>query len=86
MCVNYAVVRPFGLFVRVFSISCAGSIIKSRRVEVKKLFLIILVVLFAGLLLLSDTGISIADTGITNNEITGTSNSSASATIVIVMT
>jgi hypothetical protein len=48
-------------------------------------------VLLAGLVLfrLSDTGVSIADTGVPNNEVTSSiskaSNSSASATITITM-
>jgi len=58
---------------------------------VKKLLLVILAILLAGLTLfgLSDTAISIADTGVPNNETTSSiskaSNSSASATITITM-
>ena len=57
----------------------------------KKLLLVILAILLAGLTLfgLSDTAISIADTGVPNNETTSSiskaSNSSASATITITM-
>ena len=53
--------------------------------------LVILAVLMAGIVLLglNDTGISVADTGIPNNEITASQteagNSSASATIRITM-
>ena len=60
-------------------------------VEVKKSFLLAtLAVILAGLVLsgLSDTGISIADTGVPNNEIAGNeaNNSSGTATITITMT
>ncbi len=54
--------------------------------------LVILAILLAGLVLfgLSDTSISVADTGTSNKEITSSmskaSNSSASATITITMT
>ena len=58
----------------------------------KKLtFLVVLPIILAGLILsdLSDTDISIADTGTPNNEVTSSvskaSNSSASATITITM-
>jgi len=50
--------------------------------------LVTLVILLAGLIIfgLSDTSISIADTGTSNNEVTSTtSNSSASALITITM-
>ena len=57
----------------------------------KKSFLIILAILFAGLILfcLSDTSISVADTGIPDSEATTSqikaSNSSASTIITITM-
>jgi hypothetical protein len=59
---------------------------------VKRLVLIILAILLAGLILfrLSDAAISVADTYIPNNEVTSSvskaSNCSASATITITMT
>jgi len=56
---------------------------------VKRLiFLITFAILLTGLVLLglNDTGISVADTGTPNNEVTSSaSNSSASATITITM-
>jgi len=61
-------------------------------VEVKKLFLIILAILLAGLVLLGliDTVVSIPNASVSVKEVTGnmseTSNSSASATITITMT
>ena len=57
----------------------------------KPFLLVILAIILAGLVLLglSDTSISIADTGVPNNETTSsiskTDNSSASATITITM-
>ena len=52
------------------------------------IFLITFAILLTGLVLLglNDTGISVADTGTPNNEVTSSaSNSSASATITITM-
>jgi hypothetical protein len=60
-------------------------------VEVKRLFLIIGAILLAGLISfgLSNTAISVADTGVPDNKMTASqtqaSNSSASATITITM-
>jgi len=62
-----------------------------EAVEVKKLFLIILAIILAGLVLLGliDTVVSIPNASVSAKEVTGNiseaSNSSASATIMITM-
>ena len=93
MSVNCLALLPFALFAHVFSLMLAGVIIDLRGVEVKRLIpLIALVVIPASipLLVVSDTGPSLADSNIANDELTTSqteaSNSSASATITITMT
>jgi hypothetical protein len=84
-------VRPFVLFVYVFHFGLARGIIESRGVEVKKLLLVILAILFAGLVLIGliDTVVSIPNASVSARELTNNtskaSNSSASATITITM-
>jgi len=78
------------LFVHIFSPKLAGVIIQSRRVEVKRLIIIVNLAILLMVLVqlgISDTDISVADASISDNKVTSSiskaSNSLASATITI---
>ena len=63
---------PFALFVHVFYFRLAGGIIQSGGVEVKRLVTVVTpaILLAESILLgLTDLNISVADTGVPNNEV-----------------
>jgi len=65
-------VLPFALFVHVFYFRLAGGIIQSGGVEVKRLVTVVTpaILLAESILLgLTDLNISVADTGVPNNEV-----------------